>query len=91
VRAHRRQGRIREQRFHLLAANHKVVLLVSGGNADLDGADLVHDAPQCRHNGLPSHISGVLEVEYHPAGRADGDAPVGELLLVVPWFTIPGS
>jgi hypothetical protein len=29
-------------------------------------------------------ISGVLEIEYHPAGRADGDAPVGKLLLVVP-------
>lgn len=49
LRAHRRQGRIGEQRLHLRPAHHEMVLVVAGGGTELGGADLVHDAPHCRH------------------------------------------
>lgn len=42
------------------------------------------------HTGQPGVIE-ALEVEYHSAGRTNGDAPVGKLLLVVPWFAVPGA
>lgn len=37
------------------------------------------------------HLPQGLEIEDHTAGGADGYAPVGELLLVVPRLPVPGA
>jgi hypothetical protein len=53
----RRQGWISEQRLGLVPTHHELVLRVPGGGTDLDGVNLVHNTPQCQHDGLPSTAS----------------------------------
>ncbi len=57
VHPYRCQGWIGEQRMNLVPTHHEPVLVVAAGCADLDGVDLMNEAPQCRHGGLPSTAS----------------------------------